>query len=159
MNQFLDFLNDCPAAIEQEFPGARNLILVNGEFRPNIDNFEYEYNWVSEQGTFKVVVNTFTKPGGEPGLKFVVFRVPTIERVSPIRTPIRVNLYEAYEAATERGFKPNLNNAIVFLQWEQGVTQAPAYWFLNANTNEWILVDAYDPEQISTTHVQPVQPA
>ena len=161
MELFSRFLEGSPDAIRNKYPEVGQLTLINGEYRPNIDNFEYEYNFVGEQSCYKVVVNTFHEEGKGLQANYLVFKTSAsaLKGLTPIAEQPRVRMSEAYDVAYRAGDKPNFYGATVFLQWDRSASEVPTYWFLHDNSREWILVDAFEPRIVTITGDQPVQPA
>eukprot|EP00658_Telonema_sp_P-2_P005552 TRINITY_DN1207_c0_g1_i1.p1 TRINITY_DN1207_c0_g1~~TRINITY_DN1207_c0_g1_i1.p1 ORF type:complete len:186 (+),score=34.98 TRINITY_DN1207_c0_g1_i1:238-795(+) len=154
VDPFVGYIPGAIAAVTAKYPDASHLALINGEYRPNIDNFHYRYDFVGTNASYKVVVNTFAG-----GTNFVVIAGPAAHKgLEQLTLPLDLGLHDAYVIATDSGLKPNLLNGVVFLQNRSGTEAAPAYWFLNdSSSTEWIQVDEPGPHHVHVTSQQPIQ--
>lgn len=156
---FSRYIADSQAAVLAKYPDAKELELVNGAYRPNIDNFHYKYDFVSSNGSFTVVVNTFF---GAHTHFLVLQEERPITGFSTIKQPLQLNLNAAYELGRTAGFKPNLLNGVVFLQTDPDTPNIPMWWFLNGSSSTiWLQISEpieYAPRIIRLTERQPVQP-
>ncbi len=148
--KFKEYLIEAEKKVSKTYPNAK---FYNGEYRPDIVNFHYEYNFANKNTGIKVVVNTF-----DGRSNFLLMKTPMPKGLSPIGLPIKLGLIDAYEIAKEKGLKPNLGGAIVFLQDDSSQTAGPQYWFLDDNSHKWITVDVNPPHNITVTATQPIDP-
>ena len=152
LNNFRKYLYEANEKVQKSFPGAK---FYNGEYRPDIFNFHYEYNFANDSTGIKVVVNTF-----EGNAKLLIIPTPrNTNGLNPINLPINLGMIEAYEIAKANGQTPNLLEAIVFLQDDiQNSSDGAQYWFLDGNGPEWITVNVDKLHIVKETKANPVNP-
>jgi len=146
--QFNNFRKYLVEAQDKVFTFYPNALFYNGEYRPDIPNFHYEYNFANQSTGIKVVVNTFD----EGHVNLLLMKTPMFTGLKPFDLPINFGLMDAYNTAIEKGLKPNLGGAIVFLQDDSSQPNGPQYWFLDGNSNKWITIDV-NPALIITSPI------
>lgn len=154
MGEFLNYLSQAKEALISKYPTVQGLEFYNGEYRPNIINFQYMYNFATAKEAYQVVVNTSNE-----GVHFLIHSIPRSilpPQLRPISLPIKLGLEKAFQLAADQGYKPNIGGAITFFQDDPN-TAGPSYWFLDENdSSEWILVS--EEGAVTTTKMAPDMP-
>lgn len=153
MGYFIQYLEASQQAVETKC--GKSVDFYWGEYSPDIRNFHYHYVFGITEGAYKVTVDIF-KEGSKPKLLVRPWPSSFKEYLEPISLPVGYSLMSAYEHAVAKGYKPNLNGAVVFLENEIKSGLGPGYWFLSeGDSGEWIFVSIQGEHRIVITRVQP----
>ena len=150
LGKFDYYLSEAQKRVLEKYPSAK---FYSGQYSPDITNFHFQYTFATLSLGIQVSVNT----APPDHVNFILIKTRQPKGLRPIDLPIYLSLADAYSLATNKGLKPNLYGAVVFLQDElNNATPGPAYWFLDQNDDQkWIEVGVNPPHEVKVTTQHP----